>query len=196
MLKDLVKKARSYRRYDNSFEVSDEILLDLIDTARLTPSAANRQPIKYLVSNKKIHNDKIFPCLGWAGYLQEWTGPTTKEQPTAYIILFTDTQFSPHLSFDPGIVAQTIMLAAAEKGIGACMIASVDKNKLKKIVNLSIEYEILLVIALGKPNESIIIEDVGEDGSIKYWRDEKSNHFVPKRKLQDVFFKVEDNFKT
>ena len=190
MLKELVKKARSYRRYDSSYEISQEVLKDLIDTARLTPSAANRQPIKYLISNKKEYNDKIFPCLGWAGYLQDWSGPTPEERPSAYIILFTEMQFSPHLSIDPGIVAQTIMLSATEKDLGACMIASVDKNKLKKVVNLSLEYEILLVIAIGKPSETIIIDDVSDDGSIKYWRDDNSIHHVPKRKLQDVFFTV------
>ena len=192
MFKELVKKARSYRRYDNSFEVSDDVLKDMIDTARLTPSAANRQPIKYLISNKKEYNDKIFPCLGWAGYLQDWQGPTPEEQPTAYIILFTETPFSPHINIDPGIVAQTIQLSATEKDLGACMIASVDKNKLKKAVNLPSEHDILLVIAIGKPNETIIIEDVSDDGSIKYWRDDNSIHHVPKRKLEDILFKIED----
>lgn len=192
MFKDLVKKARSYRRFDNSYQISDDILNDLIDTARITPSAANRQPIKYLVSNKKEYNDKIFPCLGWAGYLQDWIGPTKKEQPSAYIILFTDMQFAPHLNVDPGIIAQTIMLAATEIGLGACMIASVNKNKLKKIVNLAVEYEILLVIALGKPGEEVVLEEVGDDGSIKYWRDENDIHHVPKRKLEDILFKVEN----
>jgi nitroreductase len=167
-------------------------LHDLIDTARLTPSAANRQPIKYLISNKKEYNDKIFPCLGWAGYLQDWSGPTPKEQPSAYIILFTEMQFSPHLNVDPGIVAQTIMLAATEKDLGACMIASVNKNKLKKAVNLALEYEILLVIAIGKPNETIVIEEVSDEGSIKYWRDENSIHHVPKRKLSEILFNIED----
>jgi nitroreductase len=195
MFKDLVKKTRSYRRYDNTYEIADEVLMDLIDTARLTASAANRQPIKYLISNKKEHNDKIFPCLGWAGYLQDWAGPTTKEQPSAYIILFTEMQFSPHLSFDPGIVAQTIMLAAADKDLGSCMIASVNKNKLKKVVNLALEYEVLLVIAIGKPNETIVLEDVGADGSIMYWRDENSTHYVPKRKLQDIVFYFEEKKK-
>lgn len=186
MFKDLVKKTRSYRRFDNSFKIKKEILYDLIDTARLTPSAANRQPVKFLVSDTDELNNKIFPCLGWAGYLQEWQGPEPDERPAAYIILFAEMQFAPHLNIDPGIIAQTLMLAAAEKDLGACMIASVDKNKLKRIVGLSHEYEILLVIALGKANEEVVLEEVGEDGSIKYWRDENSIHHVPKRKLEDI----------
>jgi len=191
MFKELVKKARSYRRFDSSFEISEEMLTDIVDTARMTPSAANRQPLKYMISNRKEINDKIFQCLGWAGYLQDWTGPTPKEQPTAYIVLFADMQFTPHLNMDPGIAAQTIMLAAAEKSLGACMIASINKSKLKKILRLALECEVLLVIALGKPNETVVLENIGEDGSIKYWRDEKSVHHVPKRALSEILFKVE-----
>jgi len=191
MLKDLVKKARSYRRFDSSFEISEESLIDIVDTARLTPSAANRQPIKYMISNEKEINDKIFPCLGWAGYLQDWNGPAPSEQPTGYIVLFAEMQFTPHLSVDPGIVAQTIMLSAAEKGLGACIIASIDKNKLKKLLNLAMEYEVILVVAIGKPREEIVLEEVGEDGAIKYWRDDAGVHHVPKRALEDVLFKVE-----
>ena len=186
MFKDLVRKARSFRRFDNSHKISDELLFELIDTARLTPSAANRQPIMYLVSNKKETNDKIFQCLGWAAYLTDWNGPTTKEQPTAYVIIYSDMQFAPHLNIDPGIVAQTIMLAATEKELGACMIASFDKKKLKRAVHLSIENEIILVIALGKPAETVVIDEIAEDGSIKYWRDENDVHHVPKRKLEDI----------
>ena len=186
MFKELVEKSRSYRRFDNSYLVSNEALIDIIDTARITPSAANRQPLKYIISNKKKHNDKIFPCLGWAGYLSDWNGPEALEQPTAYIILYSDKQFAPYLNFDPGIVAQTIMLSASEKGLGGCMIASFDKSRLRKAVNLSTEYEIILVIAIGKPTETVMLEEIGEDGSIKYWRDEKGNHHVPKRKLEDI----------
>ncbi len=189
MFKDLVKKARSVRRFINDYRIEDEVIYDILDTARLTPSAANRQPVKFFISNNQDLNNKIFPCVGWAGYLQDWVGPEPEERPSAYIILFTEMQFAPHLSIDPGIIAQTIMLAAAEKELGSCMIASVNKNKLKKIVHLPLEYEILLVMALGKPNETVVLEEVDETGSIKYWRDDKGIHHVPKRKLDDLIFK-------
>jgi nitroreductase len=189
MFKDLVKKTRSIRRFDNRHKISDEIIYDIIDTARLTPSAANRQPVKFFISNNQELNDKIFPCIGWAGYLQDWVGPKPEERPSSYIVLFTEMQFAPHLNVDPGIIAQTIMLAAAEKDLGACMIASINKNKLKKIIKLPLEFEILLVIALGKPAETVVLEEVDETGSIKYWRDDKGIHHVPKRKLEDLIYK-------
>ena len=186
MFKELVKNARSCRRFDSTYQIHDDELKDIIDTARITPSAANRQLIKYTVTNRSEINAKIFPCIGWAAYLPDWKGPTEEEQPSAYIVLYSEMQFIPHLNVDPGIVAQTIMLAAREKGLGACIIASIDKTKIKKIVNLSKENEIILVIAIGKPIEQIVLEDVGENGSIKYWRDENDVHHVPKRKLDDV----------
>jgi nitroreductase len=189
MFKDLVKKARSYRRFDHFYKIADDILFDIIDTARLTPSAANRQPIKYIVTNEPIKNEEVFPHLRWAAYLQDWEGPAKDERPTAYIVLLADSQFTQHVNFDPGIVAQTIQLAAAEYDIGACMIASFDKNKLKRVFNLDDNTDILLVIALGKPNETIILKDIDSNESIKYYRDEQDRHHVPKRKLSDLITK-------
>ena len=191
MFKELVKKARSFRRFDNNHQIADEVLIDIIDTARMTPSGANRQPIKYLYSNTNEINEAIFPHLSWAGYLKDWNGPEKDEQPSAYIILYTETQFLPHINFDGGIIAQTIQLSATEKGLGSCMIASFDKNKLKRLIKLEVEFEIILVIAIGKPVEKVILEEVGEDGSIKYWRDQHNEHHVPKRKLQDIMNKVD-----
>ena len=182
MFKDLVKRARSYRRFDNSHIISIETMHDIIDTAHWTPSAANRQPICFFISNEKRKNDEIFPCLAWAAYLTDWQGPEPHEQPTAYIVLFTDNQFAPHLNFDPGIIAQTIQLAITEKELGACMIASFDKNKLKKALNLPENNVILLVIALGKPMEEVVLEEVERDASIKYYRDTHGVHHVPKKK--------------
>ena len=189
MLKDLVKKARSYRRFDNSYVISDEVIFDLVDTARLTPSAANRQQLKYIVSNTSNQNELIYPHLNWAGYLLDWNGPEPEQRPSAYIILYTDADLTPLVSFDAGIIGQTIQLTATSMELGACMIASFDKNKLKKVLNLSPEQEIVLVIALGKPDETIVLTDVKEDGCIKYYRDEKSVHYVPKRKIEDIYKK-------
>jgi len=191
MLKDLVKKARSCRRFDNTFLISNDDLKDIIDTARLTPSAANRQPVRFIVANNKAVNEKIFSYIGWAAYLADWKGPAPEEQPSAYIVLYSDMQFTPHLSIDPGIIAQTINLSANEKGLATCIIASFDKNKIKRVVHLEKENEIILIIAVGKAAENVVLEDVGEDGSIKYWRDEDDVHHVPKRKLDDILRFVE-----
>ncbi|MGD0276174.1 MAG: nitroreductase family protein [Syntrophales bacterium] len=186
MMKDLVAKNRSYRRFDESFSMDEKVLRELVDIARLTASAANFQPLKYILSWTKMKNDRIFPNLAWAGNLKEWPGPAEGERPTAYIVLLLDKERAHGAEFDAGIATQTILLGAAEKGLGGCMIASVNRKSLRKDLGISDRYEIILVIALGKPIEHVIIDTVGVDGNIKYWRDADGGHHVPKRSLEDI----------
>lgn len=90
---------------------------------------------------------------------------------------------------DHGIAAQSIMLGATARGLGGCMIASIKRDDLRKELDIPDRYEILLVLALGKPVENIIIEDVKDD-DIRYWRDSAGNHYVPKRRLDDLILKL------
>ncbi|PIE33831.1 nitroreductase [candidate division KSB3 bacterium] len=186
MIKDLISRNRSYRRFDESFVVSTETLRELVDLGRLSPSGANRQPLKYILSNDPENNARIFPALNWAGYLSDWDGPPEGEQPSAYIILLGDNDISQSTGCDHGIAAQSILLGAVEKELGGCMIASIQKGKLREALNLSERYDIVLVIALGKPVETVVIDPIATDGDIKYWRDEQATHHVPKRSLDEI----------
>jgi nitroreductase len=187
MLRDLVLRSRSIRRYKEDSAVSPKALRELVDLARLTPSGANLQPLKYVVSKDKALNEKVFSTLAWAGYLKDWDGPAPGERPGGYVIILGDKEVSPSFGCDHGIAAQTICLGAAEMGLGACMIGSIKRPELLDILELSAErYEILLVIALGKPRERIELEPVSEQGSIEYYRDENDVHHVPKRRLEEV----------
>jgi nitroreductase len=186
MIRDLVIKNRSYRRFDESFVISKEIIRDLVDLARQTASAANKQPLKYFLSCESLTNTIIFEKLAWAGYLPEWPGPAQGERPSAYILMLGDKNISASYDYDSGIAAQTILLGASDKGLGGCMIASVQRAKLRATLNIPERYEILLVLALGKPIETVIIETVQADGDIKYWRDSQGRHHVPKRSLDEV----------
>ena len=186
MIRDLVIKNRSYRRFDESFVISKEILRELVDLARLTASTANRQPLKYFLSCDRPSNAIIFETLAWAGYLPEWPGPGEGERPSAYIILLGDKDISASYDYDNGIAPQTILLGATDKGLGGCMIASVQRAKLREKLNIPERYEIILVIALGKPIETVIIESVKADGDIKYWHDSQGRHHVPKRSLDEI----------
>lgn len=190
MLKELVLKNRSYRRFYNDARISLDTLQELVDLARLSGSGANRQPLKYILSCEPEKNALIFPHLAWAGYLTEWPGPSENERPTAYIILVADKDISANVGCDHGIAAQSILLGAVEKGLGGCMIGSVRKQELQKALNLPERYEIQLVIALGAPKETVVLESVGPDGNIKYWRDQDGVHHVPKRALQDLILDV------
>ncbi|MCF8379379.1 MAG: nitroreductase family protein [Bacteroidales bacterium] len=185
MLKELFLKNRSYRRFDQKVKLSDLDLTDMINAARLSASGRNAQSLKYILSNEESLNKLIFPTLAWAGYLKDWDGPTEGEQPAAYIIQLNDKNLSNNYYCDDGIAIQSILLTAVEKGFGGCIIASVKKDTLSAILNLPENLEILHVIALGKPSEKVVIEDI-KDNDIKYWRDENNVHHVPKRKIEDL----------
>ena len=190
MLLDLVTKNRSYRRFKQEVPVSLETLKELVNLARLSASAANRQPLKYFLSTAAQKNRAIFPCLGWAGYLKDWGGPSEGERPAAYIVILGDKSISDNFFCDHGIASQSILLGAAEKGLGGCIIANIQRDKLRAELEVPENMDILLVIALGAPAEKVVLEDVGPSGDIKYYRDAQSVHHVPKRKLQDLIIGV------
>lgn len=185
-VKELVRRSRSYRRFYQDHPIELAILRDLVDLARLSPSARNAQPLKYMLACEPQQNELIFPHLGWAGYLKDWPGPADGERPSAYIIILGDTRLSQRFGCDHGIAAQSILLGAAERGLGGCIVGSIQKEQLREVLEIPPDLEILLVIALGKPKETIVIEPVGPDGDIKYWRDEQGRHHLPKRALDEI----------
>ncbi|MCL6582199.1 MAG: nitroreductase family protein [bacterium] len=188
MLRELIIKNRSVRRFDQSFQISQKELEELVDLARLSPSAANLQPLKFYLSWEPGENSQIFPYLAWAGYLKEWPGPAEGERPSAYIIILGDTNLATSFDLDAGIASMSIMLGATERGLGGCIIGSIQREGLRDALSIPERYKILLVLALGKPAEQIRLEEVGEDGDIRYWRDNESVHHVPKRSLQSIIY--------
>jgi nitroreductase len=186
MIRDLILKNRSYRRFHEEVDIKLETLRELVDLARLSASARNAQPLKYILSCEPQRNSLIFPRLAWAAYLRDWPGPGEGERPSAYIIILGDTEVSRFWDYDAGIAAQSILLGATEKGLGGCMIANIRKEGLRKALKIPPQYEILLVLALGKPKGKVVIETVGPDGDTKYWRDSEGVHHVPKRPLDEI----------
>ena len=183
---DLVKENRSRRRFYQDVSIAYETLRELVDLARLTSSARNMQPLKYILSNQQEKNASIFSCLSWALDLKGWGGPAEGERPSAYIIILGDTDVSKTFGCDYGIAAQTIMLGAVDKGLGGCILASIKRDRLRELLAIPERYEILLALALGKPKEQVIVEPVGKSGDVKYWRDSLGVHHVPKRSLDDI----------
>jgi len=186
MMKELIVKNRSYRRFYGDKKITKETLLSLVDYARLTPSGANRQALKYIVSSESAVNSAIYTTLGWAGYLSDWDGPSEQERPTAYITIVQDKNNKMVTAADQGIAAQSILLGAVEMGLGGCIIGNIKREQLLTILNIPEQYEILLVIAIGKPKEVVVIDEIHMGDSIKYWRDEEQVHHVPKIRLEDV----------
>jgi nitroreductase len=181
---ELVKKSRSYRRFDETAPIAREDLLQLVNLARMSPSAANQQPLKYFLSSDPETNAKIFPSLSWARYLGEWAGPEEGERPTGFIVICADSTITKNIWCDDGIAAQTMMLGAVSMGLGGCIIGAIEKDALRESISLPDHLEIRLVLALGKPAEEVKLEPA--DGSIRYWRDENGVHHVPKRPLDEI----------
>lgn len=190
MLKELITINRSYRRFDQSHKISENTLIDLIELARLSASAKNEQPVRFVLCTSAKVNADIFPNLGWAGFIKDWPGPCAGERPTAYIVMLTefnnDNLWTP---IDLGIAAQSIMLGAVEKGLGGCIIAAVKREPVRKVLSIPDKYDIRLILALGKPIEKIMIDKVGSNGDTRYWREEDGTHHVPKLSVSDLVLK-------
>ena len=189
MLKDLLLNNRSYRRFMESERISSDELFEMIDAARLSASARNSQPLKYFISTEKKFNEKIFSTLAWAGYLKDWDGPKVGERPAAYLVQMLDRDIASNYFCDDGIAAQSILLTAVEMGYGGCIIASVKREKLAGILELPENLQILQVIALGKPAEEVVLEEI-RNNDIKYWRDDREVHHVPKRTVKELVFGI------
>lgn len=187
MFKDLVMKNRTYRGYDESCKIDRATLLELIDLTRYTAASANLQPLKYFAAADKETVDKIQPLTKWAGALPQLNLPYPGTRPTAFIVICQDNSISASdgMLKDVGIVAQTITLGAVEKGLGCCMIGSFNPTKLKEALSLPEHIDPKLVVAIGKPAETVVLTDA-IDGKTTYYRDENGVHYVPKRPLEEI----------
>lgn len=186
MIEDFVIKNRSYRRFNAEKEIKKEQLISLVELARNCPSAANLQVLKYFISYQEATNKVIFSHLRFAGYLHDWNGPEESEQPTGYIIVLTKETSSDNTFIDVGIAAQTMLLGAVEQGLGGCMVASINKDQLIRDIGIDQTYQVLLVIALGYPTEKVELTGIKNPNDVRYWRDEKQVHYVPKRDISDL----------
>lgn len=183
---DLVARCRSYRRFRQGERIGMDVLEHLASLARLTASAANMQPLRYVLVMDPAKTAEIFPTLGWAAYLKEWPGPVEGERPAAYIIILGEEKHKKFTAWDMGIAAQTMLLGAVERGLGGCMIGNVDKARLAGMIPMPDGFEILLVLALGVPAETVAVESMGPEGDVRYWRDAANVHHVPKRSLEEL----------
>ncbi len=193
MIRKLIEKTRSVRRFQENKRIGIDQLRQLVHLARFGGSARNAQPLKYMIVTESKLRERIFNLLKWAGYLKDWPGPDRGERPVAYIVCMLDRKRCKgperEAHFDLGIASQNILLGAAEQGIYGCRIAAFSRD-ISKILYLEERYKVILVLALGYPAEKVVIEKLKKDGDIRYWRDEKNVHHVPKRSLEDILLPV------
>jgi len=188
MIKDLLKRNRSYRRFDETERITEDQLLEWIELVRFCASGRNAQSLKYIPVAGKEDCGRLFPHLAWAGYLKDWPGPKEGERPSAYIIILNDSEITMNYFCDDGIAAQSILLGAVEAGYGGCMVAAVKREALREQFGIPERYQILMVLALGKPVEQVVLEEM-ENGDFRYWRDSDGVHHVPKRPLDELILK-------
>lgn len=187
MVKDLVSKCRSYRRFYEEERISEVQLRELVDLTRMTASTANSQALKYRLVYKEEECEKLFPQITWAGALPDWDGPEQGERPTGYIVICCDQTLGKNKMWDEGIAAQTIMLGATEMGFGGCMIATFKRKESAELLGIDPErYQLSLILALGKPKETVVVVPMEENGDVRYYRDENQVHYVPKRELEEL----------
>ncbi len=181
----LVRRARSIRRFDEADRIDEAALRHLVDLARVTPSGANNQPLRYRLVHAPAACATVFAHLAWAGYLRTWDGPAAGERPTGYVVLLSKAASGPP-ECDLGIAMQTMQLGAHAAGWGCCMFGSIKREALHRALALPEELAIRYVMAFGRPAETVALEDLRAPEDIEYWRDEDGVHHVPKRALEDI----------
>lgn len=186
----LITEARTCRRYDQSRELPPGTLPWLVDCARLSPSGANMQGLRFAIIGSPAKRAEFFPHLLWAAYLKDWPGPAEGERPTGYVVILAPTgedgKISPINNINVGIVAQSMQLAAWSKGIGACMFGGYNAKAVMGMLPMPEKYGLGLVLAFGYAREERRIVPVGADGDIKYFRDPGGVHCIPKYELKDL----------
>ena len=183
-LKTLVQEARTTRRFEKNKKVSLEDLKEILDIARITSSAKNMQPIKYILVTQEEAVLKLAQTAAWAAHLKEWD-QSEDERPSAFIIMLNDQMIDGFPMFDAGASFTAISLAAKTKGLATAPLASIDKNLCKELFVIPDCYDVMIGIALGVSAEEVELVDTNELDT-NYYRDEKQTHFVPKRSLEQI----------
>ena len=189
MIYDLARRSRSWRGYDESRTVSREELLAFVDCARFAPSSVNAQPLKYRLVYEREELDRLQPLTGWARALPEKKLPYPGHRPTAFIVICQETAWAADLGRylrDVGAVAQTILLAATEAGLGGIMIGNFQPERVAEALKLPETVVPMLIVAIGRPDETIVLEEAEPGADLRYYRDENDVHHVPKRRLEDI----------
>jgi nitroreductase len=190
-LNELLVENRSYRRFCEDEPIPRDTLVALVANSRLCPFSGNRQPLKYLLSCTPERNAAIFPHLQWAAAMPDWSGPAEGERPAGYILMLGDLEIAPTFNIDSGIAAQTILLSAVDRGLGGCMIGSCHRDALHDILRIPSRFVVVMVIALGRPRETVVLDELQPGDDIAYWRDGQGVHHVPKRPLDELLVEFE-----
>lgn len=185
--RELLKSDRSIRRFREEERIDTTQLESLVELTRYCASGRNLQPLRYRIVTAREECERVFPLLGWAGYLKDWPGPVEGERPAAYLVQCIDRELTSDCMCDDGLQLQAITLGAAAMGLGCCIIMSFNGDRLREELAIEERYEPLYVVAIGRPLEKVVIEDMAPGSEdIKYYRTTEGVHHVPKRQLPEL----------
>ena len=182
---ELLKTRRTYRRFRQE-PVPDSVIENILTAARYASSAANKQPLSFVVVKSPEMVKKTFSYTKWAGYLPPQEGqPKEGEEPTLFIGIVENLDISKNGDTDAGLAISNMTLAAWDKGVGSCIIGACNKPKLSVLFGLTENQVLHTVVAFGYPTHKSKITDI-KDGDVKYYIDDNGDYVVPKRKIEDV----------
>jgi len=181
---DLILSRRTIRNFKPD-PLPPGTLERLAGAARVAPSAANLQPLEFIVIDSPEVRAEILPCLKWAAYINPAGNPLPGHEPAGYVVILLNSGIREKMfEYDAGAAIENMIIAALGEGIGACWLLSIDRERIREILKVPESYRVDSVLALGYPDESPVVEELGE--SCKYWKDENGILHVPKRKTADV----------
>jgi nitroreductase len=181
---DTILSRRTVRQFKRLL-VKRAVLKDVVNAGRLAPSAANLQPLEFVIVDDEKVCRQVFPCLRWAAYIAPRGNPRPGQEPMAYVITLVNLGIrDKSFEYDVGAAMENMILAALEAGLGSCWLLSIEREKIAAILGIPPTYRIDSVLALGVPAESPLAEEMTE--SFKYWQDEEGELHVPKRPLRSV----------
>ena len=134
---ELLKSRRTYRRFEQK-PVEDNIVNDILTAARYASSAANRQPLSYVVVRSPEIVKQVFDCTKWAGYFPDDSGrPKSGEEPVMFIGIVENLSINRNADTDAGLAICNMTLAAWSHGVGSCIIGACDRTKLSWLFHLT-----------------------------------------------------------
>lgn len=184
---EMLEGRRTFRRFDESKKLNDDVVKDIKRAAQLASSAMNRQPMRYIYVRDENTVNNIFDITMWGAALPNGLGrPRIGERPAMMVVVLYEKELSSKfVEFDSGLAVSNMTLAAYSHGVGSCILGSASIERLREMLDISDTLEVSCVVAFGYPAcESRVVESDGEN--LRYYLDENKNYIVPKRRIEDT----------
>jgi len=144
-LLDLILSRRSIRRYETK-DISEEVLKQILEAGRQAPSAANRQPVRFVIVKDhdllKVLCDTLFTRF-------------VKYAPVA-IVGCADIKSlltGKWAVVDATIAMENMVIAAWSLGVGSCWIGACKEEKVKELLKIPDKWKVVALVTLGYPAE-------------------------------------------